>query len=82
MELPTSLINAVLGQQRVVQFPHALYRYPARFSPDFAREVIKAFTSRGELVLDPFCGGGTAIVEALSLGRKAVVATSTRSRLT
>jgi DNA methylase len=72
MELPASLINAVLGQQRVVQFPHALYRYPARFSPHFAREVIEAFTSPGELVLDPFCGGGTAIVEALSLGRKAV----------
>jgi hypothetical protein len=72
MELPASVLEAVLGQQRVVQFPHALYRYPARFSPYFAREVIKEFTSRGELVLDPFCGGGTAVVEALALGRRAV----------
>jgi hypothetical protein len=31
-----------------------------------------AFTSPGDLVLDPFVGGGTSVVESLALGRRAV----------
>jgi hypothetical protein len=72
IELPKPLIAAVLDQHKVADAPHDFYRYPARFSPGFAREAIKAFTMPGDLVFDPFCGGGTTIVEALSLGRKAV----------
>jgi len=51
---------------------HVFYRYPARFSPSFARAAIEAFTSPGELVLDPFMGGGTTLVEARVLGRLAI----------
>jgi hypothetical protein len=51
---------------------HNFYRYPARFSPAFARAAIEAFTEPGELVLDPHVGGSTALVEALALGRDAV----------
>ncbi len=51
---------------------HATYRYPARFSPEFARESIAAFTSQRDLVVDPFCGGGTSAVEAISLGRRVI----------
>lgn len=67
-----SLVRAVSNRDRVSGAPHDFYRYPARFSPVFAREAIKAFTRRGETVLDPFCGGGTTLVEAISLGRRAV----------
>jgi DNA modification methylase len=70
--LPRSLVSAVSNRDRVTGAPHAFYRYPARFSPVFAREVIEAFTQSGETVLDPFCGGGTSLVEAVSLGRRAV----------
>jgi len=34
--------------------------------------VIELLSRPGELVLDPFCGSGTALVEALRLGRRAV----------
>jgi DNA modification methylase len=70
IEVPESLLSAVLNQDKVVQAPHSFYRYPARFSPVFARETILAFTSPGDTVLDPFCGGGTTMVEAISTGRK------------
>jgi DNA modification methylase len=51
---------------------HSTYRYPARFSPDFARAAIQAFTKRGDLIIDPFCGGGTTAIEAVALGRKVI----------
>jgi hypothetical protein len=51
---------------------HQYYRYPARFSPDFARSVIEKFSKPGDTILDPFMGGGTTIVEALTSGRHAI----------
>ena len=69
--IPQSLVEAVSTGEKVSGAPHDFYRYPARFSPVFAREAIKTFTKPGDFVLDPFCGGGTTLVEALSLGRRA-----------
>ncbi len=51
---------------------HSFYRYPARFSPEFAEAVISELTLPGDWVLDPFSGGGTSVIEALALGRKAI----------
>jgi len=51
---------------------HSFYRYPARFSPNFARAAIEAYTVEGDTVLDPFVGGGTSVVEALAAGRRGV----------
>ena len=51
---------------------HNLYRYPARSSPDFIRHLILQHSEPDDLVLDPFMGGGTTIVEAVSQGRRAV----------
>src|ERR1039457_5264417 len=69
--VPESLVGAVSNRDKVTGAPHYFYRYPARFSPVFAREAVKTFTEPGDFVLDPFCGGGTTLVEALSLGRRA-----------
>jgi len=71
LRLPDSVVHAVLSQQKVDESPHNLYRYPARFAPSFAREIIKAFSKEGDLVLDPFCGGGTTLLEAMSYKRRA-----------
>jgi DNA modification methylase len=69
--VPESLVAAVSNRDKVTGAPHDFYRYPARFSPVFAREAVNTFTEPGDFVLDPFCGGGTTLVEALSLGRRA-----------
>ena len=65
-------IEAVLNREPVAGLTHGFYRYPARFSPQFVRAAIKAFTQPGDIVLDPFMGGGTTLVEARIMGRRAI----------
>lgn len=67
----TSFLDAARDQSPVKGFTHNLYKYPARFSPLFARSAIEHFTSPGDTVLDPFVGGGTTMVEARLAGRHA-----------
>jgi modification methylase len=40
--------------------------------PALARTAIATYSSVGELVLDPMCGTGTTLVEAVHLGREAI----------
>lgn len=65
-------LSAVEDQQPVSGLTHNFYRYPARFSPLFARAAIEAFSKPGDVILDPFMGGGTTLVEARALGRHAI----------
>jgi DNA modification methylase len=71
MRLLEQLRQAIQDQRPVSGSTHDFYKYPARFSPAFARSAILAFTKPGDLVLDPFLGGGTSAVEATLLGRRA-----------
>ncbi|HEX8342607.1 MAG TPA: DNA methyltransferase [Tepidisphaeraceae bacterium] len=66
------LLDAINDRKVVSGLTHSVYRYPARFSPVFARAAIEAFTKPGDTILDPFMGGSTSLVEALALGRNAV----------
>jgi len=65
-------ISAIHDRSRVTGFTHDFYNYPARFSPLFARAAIELFTEPGDLVLDPFMGGGTTLVECRAQGRQGV----------
>jgi hypothetical protein len=51
---------------------HGLYRYPARFSPEFVAAALETFSEAGDLILDPFVGGGTSAVESVVRGRRFV----------
>lgn len=66
--------KAAQSQERVGGWTHDFYRYPARFSPEFAKAAILAFSRPGDTVLDPFVGGGTTAVEALVHGRNIIAA--------
>jgi hypothetical protein len=76
LDLPPNAQAALLAGARdrepVRGLTHGFYKYPARFSPSFARAAIEIFTQRGDLVLDNHVGGGTTLVEALALGRDAI----------
>jgi hypothetical protein len=66
------LVAAAQSAEPVTGLTHDFYKYPARFSPTIARAAIELFSQPGEIVLDPFAGGGTALVEASASGRAAV----------
>ena len=66
------LITAARDSEQVRGLTHGFYKYPARFSPSFARAVIETFTEPGDLVLDNHVGGGTTLVESIALGRHAI----------
>jgi hypothetical protein len=51
---------------------HALCPYFAMFPETFARDNILRYTRTGELVLDPFSGRGTTLLEALLNDRDAI----------
>jgi len=46
------------------------YGHPAMFPEELAERVIKLFSFRGDIVLDPFNGVGTTTVVAKKLGRR------------
>ncbi len=50
---------------------HGFHPYPARMHPTTASRLVEAFSEPGAVVLDPFCGSGTVLVEAQALGRAA-----------
>jgi modification methylase len=43
--------------------------HPAKMAPALARAAIETYTSPGDVVVDPMCGVGTALVEAAHAGR-------------
>jgi NAD(P)H-flavin reductase/DNA modification methylase len=49
-----------------------MHRYWSKKPSEVTREYINRYTSKGDIVLDPFCGYGVTIFEALKLGRKAI----------
>jgi len=51
---------------------YMMHKYFARRPWNVFRELISHYSKSGEIVLDPFCGGGVTAVEALKLRRKVI----------
>jgi DNA modification methylase len=62
--------RAARGDAR--ELTHGFHAYPARSHPRLVRALIAALSRPGDLVLDPFCGSGTTLVEAFAAGRRAL----------
>ena len=59
------------GNDDVRDLTHGFHAYPARLHPRLAGALIEQFSRPGEFVVDPFCGSGTVLVEALAAQRHA-----------
>jgi len=51
---------------------YEMHRYYARRSHSVFRRLLQHYSRPGQIVLDPFCGGGVTVVEALRLRRRVV----------
>jgi SAM-dependent methyltransferase len=51
---------------------HGFHSYAGRMHPSIARGAIQRWSGAGDRVVDPFCGSGTVLVEAMGLGRAAM----------
>ncbi|MBI2829662.1 MAG: hypothetical protein HYX81_00720 [Chloroflexi bacterium] len=51
---------------------HCLHTYLAAMIPHLARRLIDTYVPPGGTVLDPFCGGGAVLVEAVLSHRRAI----------
>jgi len=66
----TASWRAATGNGR--ELTHGFHAYPARMHPLQARALMAAFSPAGGVVVDPFCGSGTVLVEALAAGRRGI----------
>jgi modification methylase len=60
------------ASQRTGRYVPGSTAHPAKMLPAIAHHAIAAYTQPGDLVLDPMCGIGTTLVEAIHLGRHAI----------
>src|SRR3990172_1697130 len=60
--------------RRVLRYgPHGVHEYRGKFFPQLVRSLLNiGGVNRGDIVLDPMCGSGTAPVEASLLGCQAI----------
>lgn len=70
MDVFSQLKQSAQDSSLVEGLTHSFYRYPARFSPAFASAAIRLFSKPGDLVIDPFMGGATSILEGFVAGRR------------
>jgi hypothetical protein len=68
-ELAGAMATALAAMGPRDRLTHGFHSYPAGLHPDAAQGLVQAFP--GDSVLDPFCGGGTVLVEAMAQGRRA-----------
>ena len=63
-----------INTNNVTRDTHGFHKYPAKFIPHIPYWAIKKFTGQehGKLILDPFCGSGTTLVEASLSGYNSI----------
>ena len=58
-----------IGKQ-VSYATHGIHKYPAKFIPQIPRFCIESYSKVGDVVLDPFMGSGTTLLESYIAGRE------------
>lgn len=51
---------------------HNVHRYSGKFIPQIAARAIEILSKEGDMILDPYCGSGTTVLEAALLGRNSI----------
>jgi DNA modification methylase len=67
-ERAQAMADALAAIEPIERYTHGFHTWPAGLHPDAARDLLRVFP--GNSVLDPFCGGGTVLVEGRAAGRR------------
>lgn len=67
-----ALLDWDLADANTDEFTHGVHSYPAKFIPQLPARFVAALSRPGDVVVDPFAGGGTTGVESLRLDRRFV----------
>lgn len=51
---------------------HGVHEYKGKFNPQVVRALTNVIDAEADVLLDPFCGSGTSLVEAARLGMDAI----------
>lgn len=55
--------------KKVSYATHGIHRYPAKFIPQIPRYCLDSYSEVGDVILDPFMGSGTTLLESYIAGR-------------
>lgn len=54
------------------RYTHGIHKYPAKIFPELPRWLIKKYSKKNDIILDPFGGSATTSIEALLSNRNSV----------
>ena len=57
---------------KVNYLTHGIHPYTAKVIPHIPRYFLEKYTRKNEIILDPFCGSGTTLLETILLGRNTI----------
>ena len=71
LEIPNNAEVLIISKDQSY-LTHGIHKFPAKFFPELPRFLIEKYSHKGETVLDPMCGSGTVILEAILRNRNAI----------
>lgn len=68
----SSLRGVEQRRQATRYWLHGIHEYKGKFNPQVVRALTNVVDPDAEVLVDPFCGSGTSLIEAVRLGMSAV----------
>ncbi len=62
----------LVGKRNKICYTEESIRHPAKMELNMCRQIIKLYSKKGDLILDPMAGIGTTIIEGILLGRNVI----------
>jgi len=60
------------SEEETNHLTHGIHRYSGKFIPQIALQAVNLLTEPGDVVVDPYCGSGTTLLECATSGRYSI----------